>query len=332
MPTNPLRGDVFSVGADGSSLRNLTRTQRAWESQVSVSPDGLHVAFVRSARPDRGGRLIVTDAEGQRARDLGPAALSPDPTSPPAWSPNGRSIAFTNAVGCDEVVCKTWEVWLANVVTGRRRRLTTHGMDPSWAPDGRRLVYGGNLVTGFTAKGYFKFSTDVVVENLASGSTRTLGRGGAPLWAPRGDWIAYFANPGGALQVVHGDGSGRRVVDRYAEAPQWTRGGRLLFVRNPPSGDVAQVDVYAPGMRRRKARPLVRDANGAFALSPDGRRLAWTRFVYVRNEARSHDDLLVGSATRRGGRVVVTGDPPARIGSVAWAPRGRIVFSAWRVP
>jgi hypothetical protein len=85
-------------------------------------------------------------------------------------------------------------------------------------------------------------------------------------------------------------------------------------------------------MRRRKARPLVRDANGAFALSPDGRRLAWTRFVYVRNEARSHDDVLVGSATRRGGRVVVTGDPGARIGSVAWAPRGRIVFSAWRVP
>ena len=325
------RSDVFSVGADGSGLRNLTRTPRAWESQVSVSPDGSRLAFVRSARPDRGGRLVVADSDGHGARDLGPAALSPDPTAPPAWSRDGRSIAFTNAVGCDEVVCKTWEVWVADVVTGRRRRVTARGMNPSWAPDGHRLAYGGNVVTGFTAEGYFTFSTDLVVADLRSGRTRTLGRGSAPLWAPRGDWIAYISDARGRLRVVRSDGSDGRSVGTDAAVSRWTRDGRLLFVRSLPDSDVSPVLVYTPGVGGRTARVLVRDSYGGFALSPDDRRLAWPRFVYLRDEARSHDDLVVGEVDRRRGRVVVTGDPGTRIGAVAWAPRGRIVFSAGRV-
>jgi Tol biopolymer transport system component len=329
--TNVPRADVFSVGADGAKLRNLTRTPRAWESQVSVSPDGSRVAFVRSARADRGGRLLVVDAAGHGARELGPAALSPDPTAPPAWSPDGRAIAFTNAVRCDEVICKTWEVWVVDVATGHRRRVTRRGMSPTWSPDGHRLAYAGNLVTGFTGRGYFTFSTDIVVADLRTGRTRTLGRGRAPVWAPASDWIAYFTDARERLRLVHSDGSGARGVSTYSAAPQWTPDGRLLFVRSPPDSDVATVVVYSPRAGRRRARLLVRDADGGFAASGDGRRLAWARFVYLRDEARSHDDLLVGRVGRRRGRVVVTGDPGAMIGTLAWGHGRRIVFSAGRV-
>ena len=331
--TNVARADVFSVRVDGSDLRNLTQTPRRWESQVSVSPDGSHIAFVRSGLPDRGGRLVVVDADGEGARDLGPAALSPDAAAPPAWSPDGRALAFTNSVACDEVVCGTWEVWVVDVASRRRRRITRHGMSPSWSPDGRRLVYGGNLGTGWTVKGYFTFATDVVIQDLGSGRARTLGRGATPLWAPHGDWIAYVGNDGEQhrLRVVRSDGSDRRTVGTAANAPRWTRDARLVFVSMPPDRDAATVVSSSPPGGRRRTRLLAGDFSGAFAVSSDHRRAAWTRFVYSRQESRSHDDLLVGPIDRSRGRVVVAGDPGTRIGNVVWTRRGRIVFSAWRV-
>ena len=324
------RADLFSVDPGGGSLRNLTKTPRTWEVQVSASPDGSQLAFVRGARAGRGGWLVVADSDAASPTDLGPAAPGPEPTAPPAWSPDGRRVAFTNAVGCDEVVCKTWEVWVADVAARRRRRITARGMSPSWSPDGRRIAYAGNLVTAFTAKGYFTFSTDVVVENLRTGATRTLGRGARPVWSVRGDWIAFVA-PGGRLRLVRSDGSDGRTVGSGAAGSSWTRDGRLVFLLGRPDSDVTRVVAYVPARGVRSERALTRDEYGGVALGPGGHRLAWARFAYSRSEAASHDDLVVGPVGERGSRVVVEGDPGSRIGAISWASRDRIVFSAARV-
>ena len=76
-----------------------------------------------------------------------------DPSSPgvdasgdtsPAWSPDGREIAFASsgdAVGEDQ---RKVEIYVMNADGGEKRRLTqddVYDATPAWSPDGRRLAF-----------------------------------------------------------------------------------------------------------------------------------------------------------------------------------------------
>src|SRR5919202_2040758 len=71
----------------------------------------------------------VTRPDGKRDRvvsRVGPAGGA-------EWGPNGRRIAFAHAGG----------IWIANLNTGRTRRVT-HGRydsDPTWSPNGGAIAY-----------------------------------------------------------------------------------------------------------------------------------------------------------------------------------------------
>src|SRR5205085_2895324 len=128
-------------------------------------------------------------------RELAKLALGPEPTRVPSWSPNGRKLAYTNAVGCDEVVCETWEVWTVDVRNGARRRITQHGRDPTWSANSDRLVFNGDLRTEETAKAFI-WTTKLVVASADGVHRETIGRGRDPVWAPRGDSIAFVRGGG----------------------------------------------------------------------------------------------------------------------------------------
>ena len=71
----------------------------------------------------------------------------------------------------------------------------------------------------------------------------TFGQGiyGTPVWAPRGDLIAFTKMYQGAfyIGVMRTDGSGERLLTEnyYQEAPSWAPNGRvLIFYRETKSG------------------------------------------------------------------------------------------------
>jgi Tol biopolymer transport system component len=110
--------------------------------QPDWSPDGHSIALAlrvpHCSRPDDAceQHIVAVDVRSARATVL-TRGMAHD--AQPAWSPDGRRIAFTSDRGGGSV-----DVWLMNADGSHLRRLTTsQGADlgPVWSPDGRRIAF-----------------------------------------------------------------------------------------------------------------------------------------------------------------------------------------------
>jgi TolB protein len=78
--------------------------------------------------------LHVTDADGEGGQV---ALASPEPIISPAWSPDGRQLAYVSFESQKAVV------WVQDLGTGQRRMLANFrgsNSAPAWSPDGRNLA------------------------------------------------------------------------------------------------------------------------------------------------------------------------------------------------
>ena len=130
------------VHADGSGYRELPRNiplAGAW------SPDGQRIAVVQVAHsfadagnPTKLG-LFVMNADGSNARRVARNATSGEP----AWSPNGRRIAFRRFEGKLGSIGNS-NLFVVNADGSGLRRLTRNAENLrwfAWSPDGRTIAF-----------------------------------------------------------------------------------------------------------------------------------------------------------------------------------------------
>src|SRR5215216_7329967 len=100
------KGAIFTMNPDGSHLSQITHPPKGWRDDVPAwSPDGKRVAFQRQRIDESMSRIMVLNVDTGDVREVthcGPNQGQPkqapsgrcDSDFDPAFSPDGRSIAF----------------------------------------------------------------------------------------------------------------------------------------------------------------------------------------------------------------------------------------------
>ena len=254
----PRGGAIYTIGLDGKAEQRLTRpTAGVSDFQPDWSPDGSRIVFERQF-PDKPYEIWSVKPDGSDRRQIDLDCPVPDDqicdVSSPAWSPDGKRIAFNQAYGKLKYI---------------------NGVE--WIEVGALSVADADGSN---------------VRQLTQLKRPTSSEDGQPVWSPNGNQIAFVrlnstARPrnGQAIFVVNADGTGLRQVTAWrldaGDHPDWSPNGKWILFRSPESRGLAGSDLFrvrpnATGLRQlTNFAPEVEVLSASYA--PDGASIVFSR-------------------------------------------------------
>ncbi len=212
---------VVSAVAGGEATVVDTPPEGANVAAIAWAGDGKRLAYVVDED------VVVIGADGS-------ARLTLDrfDVSDVAWSPVAETLALATVDGAIDVV---------DLITGATRTIQGDGFDPSWSPDGRRLVFASGDIWVIDADGSGAHPITVEPSVLGPVSPAPGDRclidsftpftATDPAWAPDGRWIAFARGTSrfvdgnteslDLLCLVDLDRGDVRLVAQGASRPEW---------------------------------------------------------------------------------------------------------------
>lgn len=136
--------NLYIMDADGSNVRQLTKTKDCYNGGPFFSPDGKRVIFRADRDKKDALQLYVINSDGTGERQL---TNNDGVNWCPYWHPNNKHIIYAGADHSNPKARPNYDLHLMNVETKATKRVTyAPGADvlPVFSPDGKKLMWTSN--------------------------------------------------------------------------------------------------------------------------------------------------------------------------------------------
>jgi TolB protein len=217
--------EIFTANVDGTKIKNVS--QYAGEDTNPIwSPDGKTLIFSSF----RKGRYNIC----RTVRDGGKVECVAGKSDMlwPAWSPDGQTIAFCNYEKGYPAV-----YFMSPDGKNQRQFFDKPASHPAFSADGKRLALSseGDIIVITLKNGKSKNITEPLIEGNMVDDTY-------PVWAPRGDRLAFIgafeSNSSEVYTISSGGKKVRRLTDNLYEdfLPNWDPKGKGVLYSGFVSG------------------------------------------------------------------------------------------------
>jgi Tol biopolymer transport system component len=221
----------------------------------------------------------------------------------PSWSPDRTKIAYARGPDDGTPFDGPWDIYVQNLAAGTApvpitNTLSTNEDRPNWSPDGTRLAYAKQKMSGawdVVTKAADGTGTETIVADDTSAGSAASGQFSRPQWATDGQSIfygkiidatptpdnydIYRAAADGSEHILGGTPIVTGTTADY-QAALSADGTKLCFTREDP---VDGKDVYVVPSAGGTATPLL-TTNGTqeyeCAWSPDGAKISFVRGAF----------------------------------------------------
>jgi TolB protein len=259
------------VGGDQLSVGTAITTQNM---QFPTPPPTARIAFVATGFSIPGGdfEIFVMNPDGTGITNIS-TSLGND--RDPAWSPDGRHIAFASERDGN------FEIYIMNADGSNQTRLTTSpekDLDPAWSPDGKKIAFSTVNEDN---------SDDLNVINAdGSGLIRLTDTPKIneryPDWSPDGQSLilSKFGGGNAGIYTMNTDGSNvHLLLGGPLHNPEWSPDGKYIVFDGEPSDCKFEVYIMkadGTGMVRITEHPEgCGGSNSHPSWSPDGKQIVF---------------------------------------------------------